>query len=91
MSKQALTSENFSSNFLRFRDRQAGVGLVYCPNEERFFYNAYCVEAKVLQELFSVEFEYLEDALTTINTEFGDWELVSFEQEKGCGSCVAKK
>lgn len=86
-----LTSENFSDSFLRFGDRQAGISLVYCPDEERFFYNAYCVEAKILKELFSVEHLYLEDALETINSEFANWELISFDQKKGCDSCVAKK
>ena len=86
-----LTEENYESDFLRFQERQAGVSLVYDPAEERYYYNAYCVETKLLKELFSVEYRFLEEALETINDEFGTWELVSFEKKKsGCGSCVAK-
>ncbi|MFK7824751.1 MAG: hypothetical protein AB8G05_11370 [Oligoflexales bacterium] len=86
-----LTEENYESDFLRFQDRQAGVSLVYDPCEERYYYNAYCVETKLLKELFSVEYRFLEEALETVNDEFGTWELVSFDKKKsGCGSCVAK-
>lgn len=87
-----LTEENYESDYLRFQDRQAGVSLVYDPYEERYYYNAYCVEMKLVKELFSVEYRFLEEALETINDEFGTWELVSFDKKKsGCGSCVAKK
>jgi hypothetical protein len=85
-----LTSENYDKSFLRFRDRQAGVGVVYCPDENRYFYNSYCIETKILKELMSVEFDFLEDALELVNDEFSTWEKVDFEPEKGCGSCAAK-
>ena len=89
--KWRLTEENYDSSFLRFHDRQAGVSLVYDPHEGRYYYNAYCAEAKILKQLFSVEYVFLEQALETINDEFGTWELVSFDPKKsGCGSCVAK-
>jgi hypothetical protein len=44
------------------------------------------------KELCTVEYEFLEDALDTINADFGTWELKPFEAESksGCGSCVAK-
>ena len=32
----------------------------------------------------------LSDALDVVNQEFGTWEAESFEEKKGCGSCVAK-
>ena len=90
--KNPLNAENYSHSFLSFGDRQAGISLVYSCEDGRYFYNAYCLESKLLQELFSVEHEFLEDALTTINGEFGQWELKSHDTEKkGCGTCVAKK
>ncbi len=85
-----LTAENYTSEFLTFEDRQAGISLVFCPDELRFFYNVYCLERTLLKEIFSVEFEFLEDALTTVNEEFGTWTLKSYDK-KGCGTCVAKK
>lgn len=87
----ALTQENFTHQSYRWRDRQAGVGLVYDHELQRYFYNAYCVEVKLLKELFCCEYEFLDDALDCINQEFGNWELVSFEGKKECGSCAAKK
>lgn len=86
-----LTNENYSYSVLVFRDRQAGVSEVYDPFEKRYSYNAYCLEKKLVKELFSCEYEFLDDALGVVNSEFGTWELQSFEEEKGCGSCVAKK
>jgi len=87
-----ITADNYQSNFLQFRDRQAGISLVFDADSDRFDYNAYCIEAKIIKELVSVEFEFLDDAVAFINEEFGSWELTSFEEEKsGCGSCVAKK
>jgi len=77
-------------SYLRFNDRQAGVSAVFCPSEQKFYYNAYCLEMKVLKELMSVEFEFLDDALDLINEEFSTWDTVDFEPEKGCGSCAAK-
>lgn len=88
---KTLSSENYTDNYYNFEDRQAGVSLVFCPEKNRFFYNAYCVEKKLLKELFSVEYDFLEDALHTVNSEFGQWELKTFEKKKeGCGTCVAK-
>lgn len=85
-----LTEENYTSSFLRFGERQAGVNIVYCPEEKKYFYNAHCFETKILKELMSVEFEFLDDALELINDEFSTWDKVDFEPEKGCGSCAAK-
>lgn len=87
-----LTEENFQSHFLRFEKRQAGVGLVFCPELEKYTYNVYCIENELLKELFSVEHDFLDDALALINDEFSTWELVSYDDNKktGCGSCAAK-
>lgn len=85
-----LNVDNFMHSYLRFNDRQAGVSAVFCPSEQKFYYNAYCLEMKVLKELMSVEFEFLDDALDLINEEFSTWDTVDFEPEKGCGSCAAK-
>jgi len=87
---QKLTSENYAHSVLVFRDRQAGVTEIYDPESSRYTYNAYCLEKKLLKELFTFEYEFLEDALLAINEEFGTWALESFDQ-KGCGSCAAKK
>ena len=88
---QPLTIENYDHTVLSFSDRQAGVSEVFDPLEDRFFYNAYCLEKKLLKELYTCEFEYLEDALEHINSEFGSWESESFDGKKSCASCVAKK
>lgn len=87
-----LNSSNYQQSYLYFRERQAGVGVVYCPTEERYIYNAYCIETKLLKELMSVEFEFLDDALAFIDDEFGTWEVENFEKKEGggCSSCVAK-
>lgn len=85
-----LSADNYGHSVLVFRDRQAGVSEVYDPFAERFYYNAYCLERKLMKELYSCEFEFLDDALSHMNDEFGTWDLESFEQKKGCGSCVAK-
>ena len=86
-----LTEQNYQESYLSFQDRQAGVGVVYCPDEERYFYNAYCLETKLLKELMSVEYEYLEDALEFIDDEFGTWDIRQHEEKKsGCSTCVAK-
>ena len=84
-----LDSENYSHTVFRWRDRQAGISLVFDPEMERYSYNAYCIETKLLKELFSCEFAFLEDALELINSEFGNWEMHSLDT-KGCGSCAAK-
>lgn len=86
-----LTQENYTNNYLQFQRRQAGVNLVFCPEEQRFFYNAYCLEMDLLKELVSVEFEFLDDAIEMINEDFSTWELKPFEvKTKDCGSCAAK-
>jgi hypothetical protein len=85
-----LTSENYTHSVLQFRDRQAGVGEVYDPENERYTYNAYCIEVTLLTELYSCEFEFLADALQVIHDEFGQWELIDLGGKSGCGSCVAK-
>ncbi len=84
-----LTEENYDANYLRFNDRQAGVSLVYDLEEERFYYNVYCMDLVLTKELFSVECEFLTDALELVHQEFGTWELVSYEK-KGCSDCAAK-
>lgn len=85
-----LNEDNFMEACLRFRERQAGVGVVFCPDEEKYFYNAYCLETKLLKELMSVEYEFLDEALEFINEEFSTWELEKFDKDSGCGSCAAK-
>jgi hypothetical protein len=87
----ALTVDNYDHSVLVFRDRQAGVSEIYDPETDRYTYNAYCLEKKLLKELFTCEYDFLEDALQVINEEFGSWGLETFEEESGCGSCVAKK
>ncbi len=87
---QKLTETNYDSSVLVFRDRQAGVSEIYDPESGTFSYNAYCLEKKLMKELFTCEYDFLTDALEVINEEFGSWDLESFDK-KGCGSCVAKK
>lgn len=89
-----LTEDNYGHTVLVFRDRQAGVSEIFNPTEGEsglFTYNAYCLEKKLLKELFTCEYEFLSDALEAINEEFGSWKPESFEEEKGCGNCAAKK
>ena len=88
--ENALTIDNYTHSVLVFRDRQAGISEVFDPEENQFAYNAYCLEKKLMKELYTCEFAFLDDALEHINSEFGTWELESFDK-KGCGSCVAKK
>jgi hypothetical protein len=91
MQKSPLTDQNYLEKILRFEDRQAGVSVIFDPHTERFSYNAYCLETQVMKELFSVEHDYLDDALELINSEFGAWELVDLSaKNSGCGSCAAK-
>ena len=85
-----LTEKNYQESYLRFQDRQAGVSLVYDPEKDAYHYNAYCLEIRNLKELFTVEFDFLEQALEMINEEFSTWKLISFNGKSGCGSCVAK-
>ena len=90
-STKKITDKNFQESYLIFQDRQAGIGLVYCPKDEKYFYNVYCLELKLMKELFSVEYEFLDDALTALNGEFGHWEMKTYEdKQSGCGNCAAK-
>ena len=86
---EKLTADNYDHTVLVFRDRQAGVNIVFDPDDESYSYNAYCLEKKLLKELFTCEYDFLEDALNVINEEFGSWETESFDK-KGCGNCAAK-
>ena len=86
-----INDENFLDNAFVFRDRQAGVSVIYDGDENTFTYNAYCLETKIMKELFTQELTFLEEALDFINDEFGNWELVSLATKSGCGSCAAKK
>ena len=92
MSDTKLTEENFTDNAFTFRDRQAGVSVIYDEINDQYSYNAYCVETKLLKELFTCEYDYLEEALKTINDEFGTWDFtpLSTKAKQGCGSCAAK-
>ena len=91
MRSEKLNDQNYMEKVYRFEDRQAGVSLIYNPDEDMFTYNAYCLETHLVKELFTVEQEYLDDALDLINAEFGSWELVELSgKSSGCGSCAAK-
>lgn len=85
-----LTEENYMHTVLVFRDRQAGVSEIYDPETGKYSYNAYCLEKKLVEELFTCEYDFLSDALEAVNQEFGTWDSESFEEKKGCSSCVAK-
>ncbi|MFW7380110.1 MAG: hypothetical protein ACOH5I_14950 [Oligoflexus sp.] len=88
---QQLTVDNYLHKAFRFQARQAGVSVIYNPETELYTYNAYCLETEIMKELFTVEHDYLEDAIELINQEFGNWELVDLAEEKtGCSSCAAK-
>jgi len=91
-SEPLLTIDNFQDAALVFQDRQAGVSIVYDLELDKYYYNAYCVELTLLKELFSCEYDFLEDALSVINSEFSTWSLKKLEDKKstGCGSCAAK-
>lgn len=89
--KAKLDAENYTHSVLVFRDRQAGVSEIFDPIDNAYSYNAYCLEKKLVKELFTCEYEFLEDALHVVNEEFGTWDMESFEVDKGCGSCAAKK
>jgi hypothetical protein len=84
-----LTEENYSSSYLEFRDRQAGVSEIYSPKANCYYYNVYCVEREILKEIYSAEFEFLSDALKLLNSEFHSWELKNYEKSK-CSSCANK-
>ena len=84
--KEILTEENYQEKAYEFRDRQAGVSIIFDPKSESYTYNAYCLEKKLMKELFSVEHDYLQDALDQINQEFGTWDLTDLGEKSGCGS-----
>ena len=89
--EKTLTIDNYLEKSFIFRDRQAGVCEIYDPQTKQYSYNAYCLERKLMKELFTVEFDFLDDALQLINDEFGSWEIESLGTKKSeCGSCVAK-
>ncbi len=88
-----ITADNYDFKILRSRARQAGVSSIYDPVTDGFSYNAYCLELKLLKELFTKEFDSLEEALDCLNDEFGSWELadaaVSLPSANGCGGGAA--
>jgi hypothetical protein len=88
--KRLLTADNFLNTVLTFRDRQAGVSVIFDPDSDMYSYNAYCLETKLLKELFTCEYQFLDEALAVINAEFGSWERATLEKTSGCGSCAAK-
>ena len=84
-----LTAENYSWCVFKFRDRQAGVSEIYDPEEERYRYNSYCLEQKLLKEIYTQEYAFLDDALEHTNLEFGNWEFQDLSLKKpACGSCA---
>lgn len=85
-----ITAENFTYSNFHWNTRQAGVSLVFDPDRDRYVYNAYCVETKILKELFTCEYDILEEALDVINSEYSNWEFKSIEEKGGCGNCHAK-
>ena len=86
-----LDQENFMTHTFTWRTRQAGVSVIYDAENDLYSYNAYCMETEKLKELFTCEYEYLDDALEVVNSEYGNWPLVELSPEKyGCGSCAAK-
>ena len=83
-----LASENYTYCFFRFRDRQAGVTEIFDPLANLYRYNSYCLEQKLLKEIYSAEFAFLEDALAHTNAEFGNWEFQDITLKKSdCASC----
>lgn len=88
---KTLTDSNYLEKAYFFRERQAGVTDIYNPESNSYTYNAYCLETKLMKELFTVEYDFLDDALEMINSEFGSWEIDSLGTKKSeCGSCIAK-
>ena len=87
-----LTDDNYLDKVLKFRDRQAGVSVIYDPDTQGFLYNAYCLETKIMKELVAVEHNDTQAAVDFINDEFGTWELTDVHETSGsgCSSCVAK-
>ena len=90
MNKTLLTESNYLEKALKYRDRQAGISIIYDASQDVYTYNAYCLELVLMKEILTTEYDYLEDALEFINSEFGSWELVDLANASGCGSCVAK-
>lgn len=85
-----LTSSNFLHSYLCFQDREAGVSAIYCNQEQRYHYHAYCLETKLMRDLVSIEFNNLEEAISYINDEFASWSLKNFQPDKkGCSNCHA--
>ena len=83
-----LTAQNYSWCFFKFRDRQAGITVIYDPAAASYHYNSYCLEQKLLKEIYSKEFTFLDDALAHTNLEFGNWEFQDLSLKKpACGSC----
>ena len=46
--KKKLNDDNYGHSVLVFRDRQAGVSEIYDPEADRYSYNAYCMEKKLV-------------------------------------------
>ena len=83
-----LTAQNYGWCLFKFRDRQAGVTEIYDPAAECYHYNSYCLEQKLLKEIYTREFAFLDDALEHTNLEFGNWEFQDLNLKKpACGSC----
>ncbi len=87
----SITAENFEYSYFKFNDRQAGISLVFDHETQSYLYNVYCLETKILKELFGCEYEFLDDALEIVNSEFGTWPLIEVPEKTGCGSCSNKK
>ena len=84
-----LTPHNYGWCVFKFRERQAGVTEIYDPGAECYHYNSYCLEQKLLKEIYTREFAFLDDALEHSNREFGNWEFQDLSLKKpACGSCA---
>jgi len=70
-----LNDKNYGYSVLVFGDRQAGVSEIYDTETNGYSYNAYCMEKTLVKELYTCEYDFLDDALHAINKEFGTWEL----------------
>ena len=42
-----IDADNFQTHYLRFRDRQAGISLIYEASQNSYRYNVYCLETKL--------------------------------------------
>ena len=88
MSDTTLTAANYTYCYYVFRTRQAGVAEIYDPIKCLYVYNSYCLEQKLLKEIYSVEFSFLDDAIAHINAEFGNWEFRNIMLKKSaCNGC----